>query len=149
MLNRRTFVGLLAASPLLASPAYAASPETFAVEGLAIRGTDPVAYFDEMGPVMGTSDYSLMWKGAQWQFASAENMAKFEANPDSYAPQYGGYCAYAVSKGYVATSDPEAWTLHEGKLYLNYSKSVRIIWRRDIPGNIVLADGNWPDALNS
>ena len=149
MLNRRTFVGLLAASPLLASPAFAASPETFAVDGLAIRGTDPVAYFDEMGPVMGTSDHSLMWKGAQWQFASADNLAKFEADPDSYTPQYGGYCAYAMSKGAIATSDPEAWTIYEGKLYLNYSKTVRKIWFGDIPGNIALADGNWPDALNS
>jgi len=147
MMNRRTLIGLLAATPLLARPAFAASPETFVIEGVAIRGTDPVAYFDQMAVVAGTPDHMLMWKGAKWQFASADNMARFEADPEAYAPQYGGYCAYAMSKGYIATSDPEAWTLHEGKLYLNYSKTVRKIWSGDIPGNIVLADANWPTAL--
>lgn len=147
MLNRRHVLGLLAATPLLARPAFAASPQVFAVDGVAIRGTDPVTYFDQMMPVAGKADHALMWNGAQWLFASAENMAKFEANPEAFAPQYGGYCAYAMSKGAIATSDPEAWTIHDGKLYLNYSVNAHKIWSQDIPGNIALADANWPSAL--
>lgn len=149
MLNRRTLIGLLAASPLLARPAFAASAEIFAVDGLAIRGTDPVAYFDQMTPVAGSAEHSLMWKGVEWRFSSSENMALFEANPENYAPQYGGYCAFALSKGSLASTDPEAWTIYEGKLYLNYSTNVRKIWSEDIPGNIALADANWPNILGA
>ncbi|MFT5067018.1 MAG: YHS domain-containing protein [Yoonia sp.] len=148
MLNRRTLIGLLAASPLLARPAFAATPMIYEDGGLAIRGTDPVAYFDENGPVAGSAGHSLMWKGAEWRFSSAANMAAFEAAPETYAPQYGGYCAYAVSQGYTASTDPKAWTIHDGKLYLNYSKGVRRRWSKDIPGNIVLGDANWPTVLD-
>ena len=147
MLNRRTLLGLLAASSLLARPAFAAAPAIYAENGIAIDGSDAVAYFDGNGPVAGDAAFALTWQGAEWRFSSAENLAKFEADPESYAPQYGGYCAYAVSKGYTASTDPNAWSLHEGKLYLNYSRPVRLIWSRDIPGNIALADGNWPDVL--
>ena len=147
MLTRRMAIGLIAATPLFASPAFAASPEIFAVDGVAIRGTDPVAYFTQGEPVAGTAEQAVMWKGATWHFASAENMALFEADPEAYAPQYGGYCAYAASKGGIATSVPEAWTIHEGKLYLNFSLRVRGFWAEDIPGNIALADANWPSIL--
>lgn len=147
MLNRRTLLGLLAASSLLARPAFAAAPAIYAENGIAIDGSDAVAYFDGNGPVAGDAAFALTWQGAEWRFSSAENLAKFEADPESYAPQYGGYCAYAVSKDYTASTDPSAWSLHEGKLYLNYSRPVRLIWSRDIPGNIALADGNWPDVL--
>lgn len=147
MLTRRTALGLIAATPFLARPAYAASPEVYAENGLAIRGTDPVAYFDGSGPIAGDAAYSLMWKGAEWRFASAQNMARFEMDPAAHAPQYGGYCAFAVSKGGLATTDPEAWTVYEGKLYLNYSVNVRTIWSEDIPGNIEKANNNWPSVL--
>lgn len=147
MLTRRSLLGLLALSPFVARPAFAASPEVFSDENGAIRGTDPVAYFTEGGPVAGSADHSVMWRGAEWRFASAENMAMFEANPEAYAPQYGGYCAFAVSKGGIATTDPKAWTIYEGKLYLNYSLTVRTIWSEDIPGNIMRADDNWPSVL--
>tara|TARA_R110002051_G_scaffold50724_3_gene97915 strand:+ start:32603 stop:33022 length:420 start_codon:yes stop_codon:yes gene_type:complete len=133
--------------PVLATPALAASPDIFAVDGLAIRGTDPVAYFKDQMPVAGDPEHRLMWRGATWHFASIANRALFEADPMAYAPQYGGYCAYAASKGAIAMTVPEAWTIYDDKLYLNYSESVRDIWRRDIPGNILLADGNWPDIL--
>ena len=147
MLTRRTALGLIAATPLFARPAFAASPEVFAIDGVAIRGADPVAFFTEGAPVIGSADHALMWKGAAWHFTSAENMAKFEADPAAYAPQYGGYCAFAASKGAVATTVPEAWTVYEDKLYLNYSTNVRSIWLQDVPGNIALADGNWPGIL--
>jgi YHS domain-containing protein len=115
--------------------------------GGAIRGYDPVAYFTQSKPVEGSSRYQLEYMGAVWKFASAENKVAFEAMPERYAPQYGGYCAYAVSRGYTASIDPEAWTIVDGKLYLNYSKSVRATWSQDIPGNIAKADSNWPAVL--
>jgi YHS domain-containing protein len=113
--------------------------------GPAIRGYDAVAYFEQSAPVKGTSQFSYQWRGATWLFASAENRDRFQADPERYAPQYGGYCAYAVSKGHTASIDPEAWTIVDGKLYLNYSKGVKKKWEEDVPGNIVKADKNWPD----
>jgi len=147
MLTRRKALGLIAATPLFARPAFAASPEVFAVDGVAIRGADPVAFFTQGAPVIGSSDHALSWKGAAWHFASAENMAQFEADPAAFAPQYGGYCAFAASKGGIATTVPEAWTVYEDKLYLNYSTNVRSIWLQDVPGNIAKADANWPGIL--
>jgi hypothetical protein len=82
--------------------------------------------------------------GATWQFASADSRDSFAADPRKFAPQYGGYCAWAVSRGYTADTDPEAWKIIDGKLYLNYSKSVQRKWETDIPGNVAKADGNWP-----
>jgi len=112
--------------------------------GGAIRGYDPVAYFTERRPVKGGDTHTLEYLSATWKFASAENRAAFEAAPEKYAPQYGGYCAFAVSRGYTASIDPEAWTIVDDKLYLNYSKSVRESWSQDIPGNIEKANANWP-----
>ena len=113
--------------------------------GLAIRGYDAVAYYQQSAPVKGSSQFSYQWRGATWLFASAENRDRFQADPERYAPQYGGYCAYAVSKGHTASIDPEAWKIVDGKLYLNYSKGVQKKWEQDVPGNIVKADKNWPD----
>lgn len=112
--------------------------------GTAVEGYDVVAYFTEGKPVEGNSDHVAEWKGSKWQFASAENKALFEADPEKYAPQYGGYCAWAVSQGYTASIVPEAWKIVDGKLYLNYSKGVQNTWQQDIPGNIKLANNNWP-----
>ena len=116
-------------------------------QGLAIRGTDPVAYFTEGGPVAGSSEFTYTWGNATWQFASAENRDLFAANPEQYAPQYGGFCAWAVSQGYTASIDPDAWRIVDGKLYLNFSRGVQRRWERDIPGNINQADANWPGVL--
>ncbi len=128
----------------------AAEPPVFSTFfGGAIKGYDPVAYFTDGRPIVGEDSHKLEYMGAVWKFASAENRAAFEAAPEKYAPQYGGYCAYAVSRGYTASIDPEAWTIVEGKLYLNYSKSVRESWSQDIPGNIRKADANWPAVLGS
>lgn len=150
MLTRRTLLAAALTTPAafaLTRPAMAAEPEYFSDGGAAILGTDPVAYFTEGGPVQGSADHAVMWKGATWYFASAENMGLFEANPEAYAPQYGGYCAFAVAQGYTAPTVPEAWTIHEDKLYLNFSRGVRGRWERDIPGNIVKGDANWPSVL--
>ena len=150
MLTRRLFLTAATAAPaatLLARPALAAEPSVFAQDGIAIRGADPVAYFTQGDFVQGDGAHALMWQGSTWHFASAENMQAFEANPNAYAPQYGGYCAYAASQGYVASIVPEAWTIHDGKLYLNYSRGVRRRWERNIDEYIAQGDANWPTLL--
>lgn len=152
MTTRRQILTLAAAVPAvlaLGSAARAASPEIFSADGMAINGYDPVAYFKEGKPVAGDKGHAVRWMGTTWLFSSADNMAAFEADPHAYAPQYGGYCAYAMSKNAIATTVPEAWTIHDGKLYLNFSTDVRGIWKQDIDTNISLADGYWPAALNN
>lgn len=114
---------------------------------LAIRGTDPVAYFTEGKAVEGSSEFEYEWQGATWRFSSEENRQLFASNPEAYAPQYGGYCAKALSEGNVVSTDPEAWKIVDGKLYLNYSPEVQRQWLRDVPGNIAKADARWPDVL--
>jgi YHS domain-containing protein len=129
--------------------AQAASPEIFTglVKGVAVGGYDTVAYFTEHRPVPGKADITYSWKGATWRFASAQNRDAFKASPEKYAPQYGGYCAYAVSQGATAKGDPKVWTVVDSKLYLNLSASVRETWEKDIPGYIKSADKNWPEVL--
>jgi len=128
---------------VLISPAHAVDP-VFHVDGKAIRGYDPVAYFTQEKAVEGSPAHSIEYNGATWQFASAENRKLFAANPEKYAPAYGGYCAFAVANNYTASIDPDAWTIRDGKLYLNYSKIVRARWALDKSGNITAADQNWP-----
>lgn len=136
---------LVLAMPLaLALPATARAQAVFSRWGVAIRGTDPVAYFTEGRPVEGDSDIFADWNGARWQFASTENRDRFVADPAAYAPQYGGFCAWAVAQGYTAPTDPDAWRIVDGKLYLNYSLKVQKDWEQDIPGFIASADANWP-----
>lgn len=135
-------IGLLAG--LGTTPAQAGEINATTFGGVAIDGTDPVAYFQEGRPVEGNDGFEFEWKGATWRFASAENRDLFAADPEAYAPQYGGYCAWAVSQGYTASIDPEAWSIVDGKLYLNYSKGVQGRWEQDIPGHIASADQNWP-----
>ncbi len=113
-------------------------------DSIAIEGHDPVAYFTQSRPVAGKDAHEYEWKGATWRFASAENRALFAKAPEKYAPQYGGYCAWAVSQGYTASIDPAAWRVVDGKLYLNYSRSVQAQWSQDVPGNIAKGDRNWP-----
>ena len=111
---------------------------------VAIEGVDPVAYFTAGRPVEGSSEHESEWMGATWRFASAENRDKFAAEPEKYAPQYGGYCAWAVAQGYTAKIDPQAWKIVDGKLYLNYSPDAKAQWSADVPGNIAKGDANWP-----
>ena len=121
---------------------------TESFSGLAIRGADPVAYFTESKAVKGTDEFEYEWNGATWRFSSQENLDLFAANPEQYAPQYGGYCAKAVSEGNLASIDPESWKIVDEKLYLNYSPAVQQQWSGDIPGNIALGDENWSEVLN-
>jgi hypothetical protein len=136
---------LVVAASGFATPAVAGGVVNSSVlGGVAIEGTDPVAYFTEGRPVEGSSDFEHEWMGATWRFVSAANRDLFAADPDKYAPQYGGYCAWAVSQGYTASIDPEAWKVVDGKLYLNYSKDVQTQWTQDVPGNVTKGDANWP-----
>lgn len=152
MLSRRTFLASAAAIPaatLFTRAAAAAEPPVYATNGIAIDGYDPVAYFTESKAVKGLPNHTSAWDGATLQFASAENKAMFDADPEKFAPKYGGYCAYAVSKGYTASIDPDAWSIHEDRLYLNYSKSVRALWSARKRHHISQADANWPSVLSA
>ena len=114
-------------------------------DGVAIAGADPVAYFTDEQFVPGSTEYTHNWQGTTWQFASAENRDLFASDPETYAPQYGGYCAWAVGQNALAAIDPEAWSIIDGKLYLNASEQIQERWNKDIPGNIALAEANWPE----
>lgn len=123
--------------------AFAQKSEVFAPDGKAIHGYDPVAYFTASKPVPGDPKISYNYEGADWYFASETNRDAFKANPEKYAPQYGGYCAFGASKGYKAPTEADAWTIVDGKLYLNYNTKVRTEWNKDQPGYIKKADANW------
>ncbi|MGH6797274.1 MAG: YHS domain-containing (seleno)protein [Roseiarcus sp.] len=127
---------------ILAGPAFAGAVN--ASSGFAIGGYDPVAYFTDGKPAKGSFLYQYRWHDATWLFASAELRDAFTAAPEKYAPQYGGFCAYAVSHNSTADIDPAAWSIVDGKLYLNYNKVVRVLWNQDIPGHIAAGDKNWP-----
>lgn len=129
------------------SPVWGLEPVFTNFLGQAIRGYDPVAYFKQGKAIKGQKHFQYEWKEAKWYFISQQNRDDFIQSPESYAPQYGGYCAWAVSQGYTASTDPEAWHIHQGKLYLNYSKEVQKTWSKDIPGNIQKGDKNWPKLL--
>lgn len=153
MMNRRTFAMAAIALPLMATlsaPALAGKPEIFTglVAGKGAAGHDVVAYFTQGKPVKGSAEFATQWKGATWEFSSAENLEKFKADPAAFAPQYGGYCAYGVSKGALVKGEPDLWKIVDGKLYLNFSPGVQATWEKDIPGYISTANGQWPNILN-
>jgi YHS domain-containing protein len=138
------FVAALSLSGLAA----AERPAIYSASGkLAVKGADVVAYFTERRAVIGKAEHSTAWRGATWRFSSAENLARFKANPQKYAPQYGGYCAFAVSEGYTAKIEPEAWSIVDGKLYLNYSLGIRSRWAKNKLERIQRANTNWPGVL--
>ncbi|MDN3522167.1 YHS domain-containing (seleno)protein [Halomonas ramblicola] len=140
--------GLLAvalAFGLSAAPVAADEGRIFTRDGLAIGGTDPVAYFTRGQPVPGLPEHRLEWRDATWQFASAEHRELFQQDPEAYAPQYGGWCAWAAARGEAASTIPEAWKIVDDKLYLNYSRWIQWRWERDLPAIIQAADEHWPD----
>lgn len=153
MLNRRNFVfstiAAGAAVTMVPASVLAAKPQIYTsfLSSAAVGGYDTVAYFTQGKPVKGSSKFVTEWKGAKWYFSSAENLAKFKANPTAYAPQYGGYCAYGVSQNAAVKGDPLLWKIVDGKLYLNINKQVVNIWQKDIPGYITQANKRWPNVL--
>ena len=128
----------------IAAAAHAAGESNLDASGLALKGYDPVAYFTEQKPLKGKPEITAQHEGATYRFASAANRDAFAAAPAKYAPQYGGYCAFGVASGYKAPIEPDAWTVVDGKLYLNYNQSVRSKWSSDIPGFLRKGDANWP-----
>ncbi len=108
--------------------------------GIAIRGYDTVAYFTEGRPMEGSDEFTTDWQGATWKFASQEHLDLFKADPQKYAPQYGGYCAYGVAQESLVKIEPDQWTIHDDKLYLNYNAKLNNEWKKDIPGYIAAAD---------
>ncbi len=141
-MDRRT---LLAAGLLLLPASLApAGARTFAEDGVAVRGTDVVAYFTEGRPRPGLAEFEHEWQGARWLFATAAHRDAFAADPARYAPAYGGFCAFAVSEGYTAPIDPQAWRIVDGRLFLNYDLGVQRRWERDIARRITRGDANWP-----
>ncbi|MEO1042475.1 MAG: YHS domain-containing (seleno)protein [Pseudomonadota bacterium] len=138
----------LAAVTFAPTAAVAADPiYTGLLNNTAVGGYDVVSFFDGEG-VEGSRDFETTYKGAEFRFSSAENLARFEADPDAYAPQYGGYCAWAVSQGSLAPGDPSTATIHHGKLYLNVNRSIQQRWDKDRDGFIASANGHWPGILN-
>jgi YHS domain-containing protein len=120
------------------------APVNQSSDGVAIQGYDPVAYFTDSKPVKGSSQYTYQWQGAVWRFASAQHRDAFVKYPERYAPQYGGYCAYGVSRRHTAPVDPAAWKIINGKLYLNNSREVQELFLKDPSSEIEKADQNWP-----
>jgi YHS domain-containing protein len=118
--------------------------EFFEKDGAALRGYDPVAYFTDNKAVKGSAEYKAEYKGSTFHFASQANRDAFMADPAKYAPQYGGYCAFGTAGGYKAAIDPAAFTVVNGKLYLNYNREVQKEWSKDISGLVTKADKNWP-----
>lgn len=141
-------VALLSAIPA-STPAFAKPAPEVNVEadGLAVRGYDVTAYFTEGKPVRGKSAYQVNYKGVSWRFASAESLTKFKSDPAAFAPQFGGYCAWAVSQGYVAPGDPEQWKIVDGKLYLNFNARAKELWEADQAEAIKRGHANWPAVL--
>ncbi|EBA12758.1 YHS domain-containing (seleno)protein [Roseobacter sp. CCS2] len=146
MLNRRAFVGGLAIVPFMAAPAVAKQPCIFGSGGVAIHGVDPVSYFAEGEPIAGIDRHLLGWRNAIWRFASPDTMAAFERNPHRYAPRYGGFCAVTMARGGISETVPEAWAIHEGRLYLARSVYAMTAWKGDPARYVAQADTHWSNA---
>lgn len=141
---------LLVLMMLLSGVVYAQDPiYTGFFSNKALNGYDTVAYFTDNKPIKGDEKYVTEYKGANWYFSSAEHLSMFKENPEKYAPQYGGYCAWAVAaKSDFASGDPNQWSLIDGKLYLNYNADVKADWDKDPQGFIKKGDQNWPKLIN-
>lgn len=138
----------LALGTVLPGSAHADEPYVYSIEGVALGGYDVVAYFTKGAPQLGTPEYAIKWHGAVWHFASAEALLEFEMNPEAYAPQFGGYCAYGVAQGAISPIEPDQFSIRDGKLYLMRSQTVMDLWRADESGWAALAQTQWPDVLD-
>ena len=145
-LRSALFAACLALAPaVLAAPAANAEPPIYtgSFSDTALQGYDPVAYFEQGEAVKGSDDFTTEYIGATFKFASAADRDAFIADPAAYAPQYGGYCAWAMADGKYAKGDASQWKIVDGKLYLNFNASIAKKWNADIPGFIDKADTHW------
>lgn len=139
-----TAAALICAPVITTTPAFAGSPVyTGTFSNTAVQGYDPVAYFTEGKPIKGDKNFSTSYHGADFRFSSQENLDTFLADPGTYAPQYGGYCAWAAAQGKKAPGKADYWAIVDGKLYLNYSEKVQKDWNKDRTGFITKADSRW------
>jgi hypothetical protein len=139
---------ILIAVSIITISATAQKAEIFQKNGVAIRGYDPVAFFTLGEPVLGDSMISYIWKEATWNFSTKSNMEMFKADPEKFAPQYGGYCAYGTADGHKAPTEIDTWTVINGRLYFNYNKKVKEIWSKKTDYYILQADKNWERIRN-
>jgi YHS domain-containing protein len=116
---------------------------------LALNGYDAVAYFTEGKAVEGSAEFAQAYLGAEWRFSNAANREAFAKAPEKFAPQFGGYCAWAVAHGYTANGDPTVWKVIDGKLYLNYNQKVKEKWEQDETNFIKQGDDNFPRFLEN
>jgi YHS domain-containing protein len=141
---------LLPLLALFAAPAAMARDDaifTSRLNNLAVSGYDTISYFEGDKPQKGSAEFTTEYMGATWRFVSEDHLQTFLDNPEKYAPQYGGYCAWAAAAGHTAKGDPKQWSLVEGKLYLNYSARIKKRWEKDMSELIHDADANWPDVV--
>jgi YHS domain-containing protein len=143
MASFRQWLPVVSTAFLIAVPGFAHASEIYVTDGLAINGYDPVAYFKEHEPIKGDRRFTASHRGAEFLFSSQSNKDAFVKSPERYAPQYGGYCAYGLARGYKATTEPQAFTIVDDKLYLNFNDEVMNTWRSDTAGYISKADANW------
>jgi YHS domain-containing protein len=134
---------LLGLSLIASAGLFAQQDEIYVKDHAAINGYDVVAYFKEEKPIKGSTEFTVVYKGTNWLFSTKANADLFKASPEKYEPQYGGYCAFGCSRGYKAKTSGDAWTIVDGKLYLNYNRDVRDTWNKDQQGYIKKADVNW------
>lgn len=132
----------------MTTTAHADRPAIFVerFQSVAAGGYDLTSYFSGT-PMRGNAQFAATHNGAAYHFANAANRARFQANPSAFLPQYGGYCAWAVSQNYTAPGRPQFWRVVDGKLYFNYDAGVQRKWERDVPGFIRSANANWPAVL--
>lgn len=146
--NMKKMIASLALGLTMLIHAQAQKAEVYSPGGTAIKGYDPVAFFTDGKAVKGSDKLMYSWHGASWQFATQKNLDMFKANPDKYAPQYGGYCAYGTAQGHKAPIEIDTWTIAGNKLYFNYDQDVKSKWMKDQPGYIRKADMQWPSIKN-
>lgn len=128
---------------ILYGTVFAQKSPIFIGDDGAINGYDPVAFFTIQKPIKGKKEFSFRWNNAEWRFADAKNRDAFIASPEKYAPQFGGYCAYGVSEGHKSPTQPETFTLLDGKLYFNYNMDVKKLWLKNRDERIMNANKIW------
>lgn len=146
---RRSHVLVAALATLLGAASVHAEEPVYTswFSDVAVGGHDVVAYFTQGEAVEGSADYRMEWRGAVWRFASEDHLQRFREDPSRYAPAYGGYCAYAVARGTTAAGDPDRWTIHGGRLYLNHDGDAQARWKTDAEGHIAAGDEHWSEMV--